>query len=744
MGTFEEQIFDRIRSKLGTYPGLLNVLPRFDSGGRASESINQFPGSIVYPFDGICSLAGCVSDIFVTFPQPVSEIYLFSLTRTGGIVPFDGWNDMTAGYWDAWLSTATPEEIAAVSGNFQIYPVLVFSDKDGNQLLSTADLTCKVSQDGFWYFSDGTGLVSVRYKEYRTADQFTFPFLFPQVLDTPVRLVSRCYAAHCGRVRYDGQSKPFSQLKLTAGDGITASAENNTVTLSAPGIFTAYEAPSGILLSVNGGHGDALGNFNINGDSQCIAVTGFASELKEDSGGKYVDKPHHLSIRNDCKACCSCEDYAAIFDQIALLTAEHNNAVSYIKFQRDKFYALSEVYNSYLENMLEASVKLNCIPNGRHCQISYSIANPTGEVMTDVHFRLSLLCSGDNFIQSEAYFRQVSRINQEQVLGDFPELVITVPYIQPHQTYTGVADVCFNDCEGINVEVRLEIDHLGREYVRTQSVLLSCEGQGETVGALPLPSQPVFIAPSTPAPSYPSIARPPDIINITRPSVTVSAAHDVYSNAAAISNLSLGTQLKSSTSGSQTTMYLQLANNAPQNPFTGHHSERWYFDAYGSVQHNFSITIKRVTAGTAGGSYRLMCFIERFAPMRQSLGTNLYRYGDADTYADDVSITGTFWHGKTFTFTDSAFSSNSYTISGLTYRHFVVLGCFYKGDTWGNVDYAYIRSPILNSLRPRFSFQLVWLAPDGSEVVLGAGTPTPICYAWAPPAYYDQCRTCTP
>jgi len=373
-----------------------------------SVSVNQNQGGSVYPFDGPCALAGLVSDISVIFDkEPAGDVYV-AIDRT-----------------------STPQ--------------LLFSDSAQTLLLDTCNLELKYSENGFWYFSDDRGKNTVRYSEYLNPE-----CPYPAEMSTPAKLVSRCWSSCTNNVYYDhiytnddlAQGRRVNhanQLQIILGDGLTADITGNTITFKAK---SAY-ASSGqqYLKTINHINGDSNGNFTIEGDKGCILVSARPDIESQEPGSCTAIRSNRLVIRNDCRECCSCEDYAEQFHVVNRLVDIHNYEAAYLRYLRDYYTILQDYYNQTIDARMENLVQATCTPSNNLTTIGFSVSNPSSQSLYNVACHLDVI--SDNPSRLKRVFVKDAHCNCNHPAYDF-----TIPELRAHSTWTGAISVIVDGYSG--------------------------------------------------------------------------------------------------------------------------------------------------------------------------------------------------------------------------------------------------------------------------------------------------------
>ena len=380
----------------------------------SSVGINQNQGGSVYPFDGPYKYAGLVSDISVVSDK----------------VPFDG---------GAVYVVVEPSK-----------PRLIFydnPDEHGTPLLDTENLTCQQIGEHFWYFHDARGRNTVRYSVYAE----------PQLQcsahpNNSAKLVSRCWSCSVNNVYYDAENGPVSpanRLTLDIGEGLSANVSGNTITLSAVSIMVRDNEGT-VLRSINNIKGDSNNNFNLEGDGGCIVVAPEYDDIPDTVNDRFIDPPNALTVRNDCKPCCSCEDYAEQFEAVNRLTLIHNYEAAYLKYLIEYYTVLQNYYNSTIDERLEDLVQIRCIPTRRMTTIGFSVSNPSGQSLYDVKAYLRT----DN----KGSLKRAFITNAILKVCNHPNYDIEIPELKAHSTWTGAVSVVFEECgNSLNSEFWAEL-----------------------------------------------------------------------------------------------------------------------------------------------------------------------------------------------------------------------------------------------------------------------------------------------
>ena len=432
-----EQLFEDFKGRCAAYSGLRNGIPAYDILGRRSVNLNQNQGATVYPFNGPCDLAGLVSDISVVLDkEPKGEVYV-TISRTGGIVPFSGWQYKVFVEYqalsDAELSSLNPSSVPDK-------PTLVFTDSEGTELLNTDDLALKHSERGFWYFSDERGRNTVRYAEYATANDTDQPFLYPQSLTAPAKLISRCWSTCVDRIYYVGQEVHSNHLKLILDSGFRGEVTGNTIIIRTDTDRLAAE--ENVLKTINNLHYDTNNNINIYGDEACIAVSALEDTGFSEKDGKYATAlPHTVTVRNDCSECCSCDDYEAQFHIINRLIEIHNYEAQYLTYLINYYQQLQSYYNETIDFRLANLLDIKCMPAQYQTTIGFSISNPSNQSLYEINARLEIETDAPNGRTKRNYVRNAVTI------GDYPEYNFFIPELRAHSTWSGVLTVCFDECD---------------------------------------------------------------------------------------------------------------------------------------------------------------------------------------------------------------------------------------------------------------------------------------------------------
>ena len=368
----------------------------------------------MYPFDSPYKYAGLVSDISVVSDK----------------VPFNS---------GAVYVVVEPSE-----------PRLIFYDNpdgQGTPLLDTRNLTCQRVGEHFWYFHDVRGRNTVRYSAYAEPQ-----LQCPDHPNNSAKLVSRCWSSSVNNIYYaaeNGPVSPANHLTLDIGAGLSANVNGNTITLSAASVMIRDNEGT-VLRSINNVKGDNNNNFNLEGDGGCIVVAPACRYSSDITSVRFTARPYTLTIRNDCKPCCSCEDYAEYFETVNRLTLIHNYEAAYLKYLIEYYTVLQNYYNSTIDRRLEDLVQIRCIPTRKMTTIGFSVSNPSGQSLYDVKAYLRTDNKGTlkrAFI-SDAILKVCNHPNYD----------IEIPELKAHSTWTGAVSVVFEDCgDSLNSEFWAEL-----------------------------------------------------------------------------------------------------------------------------------------------------------------------------------------------------------------------------------------------------------------------------------------------
>ena len=151
--------------------------------------------------------------------------------------------------------------------------------------------------------------------------------------------------------------------------------------------------PTGYLYSLNGVKPNAQGNLALNTDD-CFTLT---QPIIQETGADfdYIDRsiqlePGQLQLSDDCKNCCSCEDYANTYSQLRSVWLVAKEAFDRLKVIRNLYLFLLAEYNTIVENQTQllTSLQLYSRP-GFTCAVQLKLFNHTGADLSGINLNFA-------------------------------------------------------------------------------------------------------------------------------------------------------------------------------------------------------------------------------------------------------------------------------------------------------------------------------------------------------------------
>jgi hypothetical protein len=281
------------------------------------------------------------------------------------------------------------------------------------------------------------------------------PFLFPQCTSAPVKLVSRCWAACANNVYYvqENNTPAYSNnLQIHVSGGVSAKVSGNTVTFSATKTAESGEHP--LLRTINFVGGDRNNNLDLLGDGGCIAVSARMPGFNTSGSHSVSTEPHTIGIRNDCKACCSCESYKEQFEDLNDLIAIHNYEKEFLRYLTDYYEKLLAHYYKTVDARMANMVRLRCAAAPKQVSIGINISNPSGKSVKDVSATLAIT-GGDDTGETRRVVLRDADINS----CTYPTYKFKILELKPHSTWSGLVTVGFKNT-GNTIKSTLTVTNL--------------------------------------------------------------------------------------------------------------------------------------------------------------------------------------------------------------------------------------------------------------------------------------------
>ena len=391
----------------------LNTFTEF--GNRRTVSVNQNQGGSLYPFDADCELAGLVSDISVIFN-----------TQVEGNVYVQIWRD-----------------------NLR----LLFTDLQSNILLNTDTLTKYDLGDGCWFWTDKRGRNTCRYSEFTDNPDPTCQY--GTQMAVPVKLVSRCWSVPATNVYYVDQQIHANNLELICAEGLSATVEDNFITISDDDLDSQLNAAPG-LRTINRISPDSNGNLYLIGDQRCIEVTALDKDGFSNSDPNIVTAkpPHTIEIRNDCTECCACDDYVFWLNVINNLIEIHNYEAAYLRYLIQYYDTLLIYYNKAIEIKLSDLIKLRAIPDQRYTTFNFSVSNPSAASLFDIAAALRVTGTGTRMVVKRMFV-----YDAHYDISDPGNITFAIPELKSHSTWSGAVSIMWDE-SGTQAEAEFSVEGL--------------------------------------------------------------------------------------------------------------------------------------------------------------------------------------------------------------------------------------------------------------------------------------------
>jgi hypothetical protein len=385
-------IFNQLRLRLSPYQSLLSALPHYAERGRIGVGMNQNRMGTCYPFElPLLGVTGLVANLDLQYPAKKFKppFFFAGINRKHGLAESSSlrWRTMTASDWLS-LQNYQLSQANDVAYSPNSYPVITIADADNN-IITTSALTTKqqilisdtnTAIDCVSYFwADRDGLIQLHYAEYRLANDLTAPLIFPKVIIDRVPIVSRCCHGALNPIRLtDSREHPpqTTELEFVAGKSVHLNLTDHQITIDAdsPERYDGDRQRIPVK-TINGQNPDSVGNFKFRSD-KCFHVDRPINE------GEVI--PSTLELRNDCIACCSCDQYVQFYEVLRQLRDVLDEKIASLTKMRERYDALRTIYDSRVNDMLLNNVQVIATTTENKALINFAINNAVNKQVTNL------------------------------------------------------------------------------------------------------------------------------------------------------------------------------------------------------------------------------------------------------------------------------------------------------------------------------------------------------------------------